>query len=81
MGGNLMGPNHPLFQGGPGGIRGGIPLGGPGSMQPRFDPIYPDVIDFPGGGGQAPTHRPRHLGDPNPDHLKPPNSFNGNMFS
>jgi PI31 proteasome regulator N-terminal len=83
MGGNLMGPNHPLFQGGPGGIRGGIPLGGPGSMQPRFDPIYPDVIDFP-GGGQAPAgrlHRPRPLGDPNPDHLRPPNSFNGNMFS
>ena len=84
MGGNLMGPNHPLFQGGRGGLRGGIPLGGPGSMQPRYDPIYPDVIVDVPGGGPGPTnrlHRPRPSGEPNPDHLPPPNSFGGNMFA
>lgn len=81
MGGNLMGPNHPAFQGG------GVPLGGRGSMQPRFDPIYPEGIDFPGGGqgmprrGAGPNSRPRRSGEPNPDHLPPPNSFNDSMFS
>lgn len=88
MGGNLMGPNHPMFQGGGGGMvgPGGLPLGGPGSMQPRFDPIYPEGIDFPNGGGQPGrrSNRPSRSGEPNPDHLPPPNAFGGggdNMFS
>lgn len=92
MGGNLMGPNHPLFRGGPdggmiGGPMNGIPFGGPGSMQPRFDPIYPDAIDFPNGGGPPGgprrSNRPSRTGEPNPDHLPPPNAFGGsdNMFS
>jgi hypothetical protein len=95
MGGNLLGPNHPMFQGGgmgmggPGFGPGGLPLGGPGSMQPRFDPIYPEGIDFPNGpnGGGPPGQpgrrlsRPSRSGEPNPDHLPPPNSFSDNMFS
>jgi hypothetical protein len=82
VGGNLMGPNHPMFRGGGGGMMGGPALGGPGSMQPRFDPIYPDSIDFPNGGtpGRR-SNRPSRSGEPNPDHLPPPNSFGDNMFS
>jgi hypothetical protein len=90
MGGNLMGPNHPMFssQGGPttSGMHphhGGPPfLGGPGSMQPRFDPFYPPGVnpdDLPAPPGR---NRPsRTTGEPNPDHLPPPNSFGGDMFS
>lgn len=83
MGGNLMGPNHPMFQGGGDGDHFGIPMGGPGSMQPRFDPIYPNVVDFPPGVGAPPgrrSNRPSRSGEPNPDHLPPPNSFGNNMF-
>lgn len=83
MGGNLMGPNHPMFQGRDG-DHFGIPIGGPGTMQPRFDPIYPDVVDFPHGPpsntiGRR-SNRPSRSGEPNPDHLPPPNSFGNNMF-
>eukprot|EP00538_Stauroneis_constricta_P002518 CAMPEP_0119545798 /NCGR_PEP_ID=MMETSP1352-20130426/451_1 /TAXON_ID=265584 /ORGANISM="Stauroneis constricta, Strain CCMP1120" /LENGTH=515 /DNA_ID=CAMNT_0007590401 /DNA_START=108 /DNA_END=1655 /DNA_ORIENTATION=+ len=83
MGGNLMGPNHPMFVGGMGGggqgQMPGFPLrGGPGSMQPRYFPVGPpggpQEID-PISGGR------RFQGEPNPDHLKPPNSFGKNMFS
>lgn len=81
-GGNLMGPNHPMF-----GRGGGIgPAGGGGyGMRPRFDPFGP-----PGGPQDPPnpdippppTRRPPPggFGDPNPDHLRPPNNLNNNMF-
>jgi len=89
--GNLMGPNHPMFSqgGGPGGFAptpGNLPMrGGPGTMQPRFDPMMP-----PGVGGnefhpnlqqqQQQQQRRRNPGEPNPDHLPPPNSFGNDMF-
>lgn len=84
MGGSLMGPNHPMFSsGGVAGIMGpgGIPIGGPGSMQPRFDPIFPAGINphsgVPGQRGKPPSR----TGAPNPDHLPPPDALGGNMFS
>jgi hypothetical protein len=77
MGGNQMGPNHPMFQGG---AIHGPPLGGPGSMQPRFDPIYPPGVDVD-IDGKPRRNRPSRSGDPNPDHLPPPNAFGGDMFS
>jgi hypothetical protein len=80
--GNLMGPNHPIFS--PGGDFGGIHFpAGPGTMQPRYDPVMPPGI---GGNdllppGQSRRPRGRHNpGDPNPDHLPPPNSLGDNMF-
>jgi hypothetical protein len=90
MGGNLMGPNHPMFAGSPG-ISGVGPNSGFG-MRPRFDPVGgppggPTDVDGTdptrriGGNGADPTNRPRrNLGDPNPDHLSPPNSLHSNMF-
>ena len=76
--GNLMGPDHPMF-GGNGSGHGGM------SMQPRFDPFGPVITDprrqpppegvDPRGGG-----RRQFPGEPNPDHLAPPNSFNSNMY-
>lgn len=77
VGGNLMGPNHPMFQGG--GIH-GPPLGGPGSMQPRFDPFYPPGVD-PDMEGNPRRNQKHRSGEPNPDHLRPPNSFGHDMFS
>lgn len=81
-GGNLMGPNHPAFgHFPPGNFPGNLPMpGGPGSMQPRFDPIVPPCLG--GGDDLAPpgTRRPRARGEPNPDHLRPPNSFGNSMF-
>lgn len=76
MGGNLMGPNHPSFMGG------GHPgvMGGPGTMQPRFDPMHPPgVLDIDIHGNPR-RGRQSRSGEPNPDHLPPPNSF-GDMFS
>jgi len=80
--GNLMGPNHPIFS--PGGDFGGNHfLAGPGTMQPRYDPIMPPGI---GGNdllppGQSRRPRGRHNpGEPDPDHLPPPNSLGNNMF-
>jgi hypothetical protein len=82
--GNLLGPNHPMFAG-----RGGnVGIGGAGyGMRPRFDPFGP-----PGGPQEDPTimHPPPPplrrppppsggSGDPNPDHLRPPNNLS-NMF-
>ena len=95
MGGNMMGPNHPMFTGGGSSGMNGPPIGGPGSMQPRFDPFYPAGIDDggngdlpfgPGGGPPQPPgpknnnnhlNRPSRRGEPNPDHLPPPNSLGG----
>lgn len=67
-GGNLMGPNHAFFTGGHGDSG--------GFLQPRFDPYNPPLPDV--GGGLRPL-RPNN-GVPNPDHLRPPNNLNNNMF-
>ena len=87
MGGNLMGPNHPMFSGGGMGDLGGPSSGGPGTMQPRFDPVYPPGVDDDknnpkGDGSQKRRQKPSRTGEPNPDHLPPPNSLGGgdNMF-
>jgi len=79
MGGNLMGPGHPQFTGGPGMM--GVPgvMGGPGSMQPRFDPMYPPGVDIGVDGNPRRRNLPSRTGQPNPDHLPPPNSFGGYM--
>jgi hypothetical protein len=90
-GGNLMGPNHPMFTNPPFGnynehddttIIGGL------GMHPRFDPYGP-----PGGPtdpsfvnpGKRGTrgHGRGGTGNPNPDHLRPPQGFGDdhNMFS
>lgn len=90
MGGNLMGPNHPMFagRGGFGGMDDGpLHLGGPGTMQPRFDPVYPPGLDGEMGGprNRNNNNKPSRTGEPNPDHLVPPNSLGGGesrgMFS
>ena len=77
-GGNLMGPNHPMF--------GRDSLTGAGhGMRPRFDPFGPP------GGPQDVTPNdlkvpsrtrppPGGFGEPNPDHLRPPNNLTNNMF-
>jgi hypothetical protein len=88
MGGNMMGPNHPMFHSGPGPLG---TMGGPGSMQPRFDPFLPPGVDPPDGVEPDTTTRThlqgrprarRYPGEPNPDHLPPPNGFGGgDMFS
>jgi hypothetical protein len=78
MVGNLMGPNHPQFM--PGRMGGGPGMiGGPGTMQPRFDPVLPPgLVNI---DGQPARRNRRTPGEPNPDHLPPPNSFGGdNMF-
>lgn len=83
--GSLMGPNHPLFQGG-GGI-GGVGGASGFGMRPRFDPFGPpggpqEVRPVGPDGRPLPPHmRPRGSGEPNADHLRPPNSLGGNMFS
>lgn len=78
MSGNLLGPNHPMFQGGPS-------IGGGLGMRPRFDPIGP-----PGGPQDLNPHNnknhplrrppPGGLGGPNPDHARPPKDLGNNMF-
>mmetsp|Transcript_45454 Transcript_45454/g.46018 ORF Transcript_45454/g.46018 Transcript_45454/m.46018 type:complete len:535 (-) Transcript_45454:445-2049(-) len=89
IGGNLMGPNHPMFSPGVGGhgqIMGGrgVGYGGPGTLQPRFDPVYPPGVDgdlrHDPPVGRRPHKKPSRTGEPNPDHLLPPNSLscNGN---
>jgi hypothetical protein len=73
MPGNVMGPNHPHFFN-------GVTPPPPGlGMLPRFDPFGPP------GGPTDPTgipegqHKNRlSRGDPNPDHLRPPNNLNNN---
>lgn len=82
--GNLMGPDHPMFQGGGSGLSGVGPHSGYG-MKPRFDPFGPP------GGPTEPFHvgdpsksktkvPPGGMGEPNPDHMRPPNNLNNNMF-
>mmetsp|Transcript_4120 Transcript_4120/g.4674 ORF Transcript_4120/g.4674 Transcript_4120/m.4674 type:complete len:535 (+) Transcript_4120:33-1637(+) len=87
IGGNLMGPNHPMFSPGVGGhgqIMGGrgVGYGGPGTLQPRFDPVYPPGVDgdlrHDPPAGRRPHKKPSRTGEPNPDHLLPPNSLSGN---
>ena len=85
MPGNLMGPNHPMF--GSQNV-GGIGDGSGFGMRPRFDPFGP-----PGGPQQVyppdgtddrprPGQRRQPGGNPNADHLRPPNSLGNNgMFS
>lgn len=71
--GNLMGPDHPIFHPGEGGM----------SMQPRFDPFgpVPDPRQRPELDPRRPERPPKQFpGEPNPDHLAPPNSFNSNMY-
>ncbi|KAL3928144.1 MAG: hypothetical protein SGBAC_012773 [Bacillariaceae sp.] len=86
MGGNLMGPNHPRFMGGGGSGMVGGPgmgpgmIGGPGTMQPRFDPVLPPGAVDIGVDGQPRRNRPSRSGEPNPDHLRPPNSFAGDSM-
>jgi hypothetical protein len=75
--GNLLGPNHPMF-----GIGDKRVFG----MRPRYDPIGP-----PGGPQEGHPMDPNSQwrrgrgrlpgghGEPNPDHLPPPTTFN-NMF-
>jgi hypothetical protein len=90
MGGMLMGPNHPAFNGGAGGISGVGPNSGMG-MRPRFDPFGPpggpqdpNNNGFPNipNGPTRPNgnRRPGGGGNPNPDHMRPPNNLGNNMF-
>jgi hypothetical protein len=75
-GGNLMGPNHPLFHMGPNPNPSGF------GMMPRFDPYGPP------GGPQDPKHfdttgrpiPPGGLGIPNNDIARPPRDLSNNMF-
>ncbi|CAB9520407.1 expressed unknown protein [Seminavis robusta] len=77
--GNMMGPNHPAFRGG--GMSGVDNSSGFG-MMPRFDPFGP-----PGGpqeinNGRGGRPVPPHIqGNPNNDILRPPNTFNSDMYS
>jgi len=90
LSGNLMGPNHPAFGG-------DINIGGGYGMRPRFDPFGPprgpqdpnnddnSINDDPRRRQQQQQPRrppPGGVGDPNPDHERPPNnlSSNNNMF-
>jgi len=72
--GSLVGPNHPIFgpQGDVQSGRGPFPI--PGLPQPRFDPYGP--VAGPHGPnfgniGMGPN-RGRAPGEPDPDHLRPP---------
>jgi hypothetical protein len=82
QGGNLVGPDHPMFRGGSGAFAGN------GMMQPRYDPIGP-----PGGpteldpatnpmfiGGIPGRVPPGGTGVPNNDLAKQPRFGNNNMF-
>ena len=89
-GGNLMGPNHPTFGGPP--IGGGYgmrprfdPFGPPGGpTDPRnldpnrnnVDPNDPRNPQLP----RRPRPPPGGTGEPNPDHERPPNDLNNNLF-
>ncbi|GFH61116.1 hypothetical protein CTEN210_17592 [Chaetoceros tenuissimus] len=91
--GNLMGPNHPAFhrqfysEDNNDGSPDFMTPGGVG-MQPRFDPYYPPGVGGRGlqpgrgrGRGRGGPGRFNGGGDPNPDHLRPPNNFGGgDMF-
>ena len=69
-GGNLVGPNNPMFGGPRRPQIGGIPF--PGSFVPpgaRFDPIYPNAPMGPGPNRGQP---PNTGGEPTPDHQRVP---------
>lgn len=89
LSGNLMGPNHPAFGG-------NNDIGGGYGMRPRFDPFGPprgpqdpnnsddNLINDPRRRQQQ-QQQPRRpppggVGDPNPDHERPPNNLSNNMF-
>lgn len=87
--GNLMGPNHPAFSGHSDDLISPMPP----SMLPRFHPVYPSAVYQGGDTGDNPLGRGRgrgrggggsrgrrFMGDPNPDHLRPPDAFGNNMF-
>lgn len=91
--GNLMGPNHPAFHGGTQPVGGGggygmrprfDPFGPPGGpTDPRnldpsraVDPNDPRNPQLP----RQPRPPPGGSGDPNPDHERPPNDLNNNIF-
>lgn len=85
--GNLMGPSHPMFL-----RRGGddpntnMPDFGGLGMRPRYDPVMPPgmEVSFDKNGNltrRSDKKMPLHRGEPNNDHMRPPNSFTGsNMF-
>jgi len=85
--GNLMGPSHPMFL-----RRGGddpntnMPDFGGLGMRPRYDPVMPPgmEVSFDKNGNlvrRSGKKMPLHRGEPNNDHMRPPNSFTGNnMF-
>jgi len=81
-GGNLMGPNHPMFHGG----RPGPNIAGGFGMRPRFDPVGPpggpqDLFDPQNMHNNRRRPPKGGFGEPNPDHARPPNNFNNNnMF-
>jgi proteasome inhibitor subunit 1 (PI31) len=66
-GGNVVGPNHPMFN--PGGPRGGIVYPGSHPSGARYDPYGPVGPGFGGGG----PHNPK------PDHFRPPD-WGDDMF-
>ena len=88
-GGSLVGPNHPIFHPDDGGqfLPPGVPPGA------RFDPFFPIpgplgtgiTGPFPGSVDNRGRGRGRGRGmgrggtsgEPNPDHLKPPNEYDG----
>jgi len=85
--GNLMGPNHPMFHQNEDDLY-NYGAGPPnfGGMAPRFDPYGPPSLLGPNGRGRGRGRKsrvPHNIpgGDPNPDHLKPPNDFDpGDMY-
>lgn len=77
QGGNLVGPNHPMFLGGGGN---GDPMDH--GMMPRYDPIGPpggptELDEMRGGRGRKP---PGGTGIPNNDMEKRPRFGDNNMF-
>jgi hypothetical protein len=83
--GNTMGPNHPMFQQQqqPVGYNPQDDYRSGFGMRPRFDPFGPPGVPPgppPPRGGGNPQGRPVP-GEPNPDHLTPPNSLGDDMFS
>ncbi|EFC46541.1 predicted protein [Naegleria gruberi] len=76
FGGNLVGPNNPIFNGS--NIPSASSMGGgmkpqmlPGS---RFDPVYPIIGPFGGSvsGNRGESSSSSSFGNINPDHHKPP---------
>jgi len=73
-GGNLMGPNHPIFFSPYGDTEFQPPFGdGLPGMRPKFDPYGPPMGPTGSGRGRG-RGRNSNGGNPNPDHLAPPSS-------